>query len=56
MSGDISVFDLVQLWGLGIVGTDILIFDENGIASLTRYMLKQAREFAGKKSIHALGT
>lgn len=49
MSGEISVFDLVQLWGLGIVGTDILIFDENGIASLTRYMLKQAREFAGKK-------
>lgn len=49
MNGDISVFELVQLWGLGIVGTDILIFDENGIASLARYMMKQAREFPKKR-------
>lgn len=49
MSGDINLFDLVQLWGRGIVGTDILIFDENGIASLAKYMMKQAREFMGKK-------
>lgn len=49
MSGDIDLFDLVALWGNGLVGTDILIFDENGIASLVRYMLKQAREFIGKK-------
>ena len=49
MSGDIDLFDLVALWGNGIVGTDILVFDENGIASLVRYMMKQAREFIGKK-------
>ena len=46
---DMPLKDLVQLWGNGIVGTDILQFDENGIASLARYMMKQAREFAGKK-------
>lgn len=46
---DISIKDLVSLWGNGIVGTDVLQFDENGIASLARYMMKQAREFAGKK-------
>lgn len=49
MSGDIDLYKLVELWGMGIVGTDILVFDENGIASLVRYMMKQAREFAGKK-------
>lgn len=49
MSGDISVFDLVQLWGKGIVGSDALIFDENGIAALVKYMLKQLREFLGKQ-------
>lgn len=46
---DMPLKDLVQLWGNGIVGTDILQFDENGIASLAIYMMKQAREFAGKK-------
>lgn len=49
MSGDIDLFKLVELWGMGIVGTDILVFDENGIASLVRYMMKQARDFIGKK-------
>ena len=54
MSGDIDLFDLVALWGNGIVGTDILVFDENGIASLVRYMMKQAREFVGKKKYYNL--
>ena len=49
MNGDIELFDLVQLWGNGIVGTDMLQFDQDGIASLARYMMKQAREFIGKK-------
>lgn len=40
---------IVELWGNGIVSTDILQFDENGIASLARYMMKQARELPGKK-------
>ncbi|MBR4627767.1 MAG: hypothetical protein IKO47_08725 [Ruminococcus sp.] len=46
---DIPIKDLVALWGNGIVGTDVLQFDENGIASLARYMMKQARDFLGKK-------
>ena len=41
MSGGIDLYELVQMWGKGIVGTDLLVFDENGIASLIRYMLKQ---------------
>lgn len=49
MNGGIELFDLVKLWGLGIVGTDLLMFDENGIASLAKYMMKQARELPGKK-------
>lgn len=49
MSGEMSLFDLVSLWGNGIVGTDILMFDENGIASLCRYMLKESRVVIGKK-------
>lgn len=44
-----SIKDLVELWGNGIVSTNVLQFDENGIASLARYMMKQARELAGKK-------
>lgn len=46
---DIPIKDLVDLWGNGIVGTDVLQFDENGIASLARYMMKQARDILGKK-------
>ena len=49
MSGDIELFDLVALWGKGIVGSDLLIFDENGIANLVKYMMKQLKEFVGKK-------
>ena len=49
MSGDIDLFDLVSLWGKGIVGSDLLIFDENGIANLVKYMMKQLKEFIGKK-------
>lgn len=49
MSGDIELFDLVALWGKGIVGSDLLIFDENGIANLVKYMMKQLKEFIGKK-------
>lgn len=49
MSGDITLFDLVALWGKGIVGSDLLVFDENGIANLVKYMMKQLREFLGKK-------
>ena len=49
MSGDIELFDLVALWGKGIVGSDLLIFDENGIANLVKYMMKQLKDFIGKK-------
>lgn len=49
MSGDVDLFDLVSLWGKGIVGSDLLIFDENGIANLVKYMMKQLKEFIGKK-------
>lgn len=49
LSGDIELFDLVALWGKGIVGSDLLIFDENGIANLVKYMMKQLKEFVGKK-------
>ena len=59
MSGGIDLYDLVQMWGKGIVGTDLLVFDGNGIASLIRYMIKQVMpkgmsesnlsEFEGKK-------
>lgn len=49
MSGDVELFDLVALWGKGIVGSDLLIFDENGIANLVKYMMKQLKEFIGKK-------
>lgn len=46
---DMPIKDLVELWGNGIVSTAVLQFDENGCASLARYMMKQAREVAGKK-------
>lgn len=46
---DMPIKDLVELWGNGIVSTAVLQFDENGCASLARYMMKQAREIAGKK-------
>ena len=49
MSGDVDLFDLVSLWGKGIVGSDLLIFDENGIANLVKYMMKQLKDFIGKK-------
>ena len=43
INGGISLGDLVSLWGRGRVGTDILQFNENGIADLARYMIKQSR-------------
>ena len=46
---EMSIQDLTALWGNGIVSTSSLQFDENGVASLARYMMKQAREIAGKK-------
>ncbi len=48
INGDISLGDLVSLWGRGRVGTDILQFNENGIADLARYMIKQSTG-SGKK-------
>lgn len=41
INGDIPLADLIALWGRGIVGTDILQFNENGIADLARYMIKR---------------
>lgn len=49
MSGEMSLFDLVQLWGLGIVGTDMLQFNENGLADLVTYMMKQPRNAVNEK-------
>lgn len=49
MSGEISLYDLVQLWGLGIVGTDMLQFNENGLADLVIYMMKQPRNAVNEK-------
>lgn len=49
MSGGLSQEELRDLWGMGYVNTAGLVFDENGISTLVHYMLKQAREFMGKK-------
>ena len=49
INGDISLRDLVALWGKGRVGTDILQFNENGIADLARYMLKRSTAPSKKK-------
>lgn len=49
MSGGLDQNEISELWGRGYTRTAGLIFDENGIASLVGYMLKQLREFMGKK-------
>lgn len=49
LSGGISQTEYRDLWGMGYVTSAGLIFNENGIATLVHYMLKQAREFMGKK-------
>lgn len=43
LNGGVPLRDLVELWGRGIVGTDILQLNENGLADLGVYMMKQAR-------------
>lgn len=43
LNGGVPLRDLVELWGKGIVGTDLLQLNENGLADLGVYMLKQAR-------------
>lgn len=48
ISGDIPLDVLAALWGRGRVGTDILQFNESGIADLAKYMLKQSTA-SGKK-------
>lgn len=42
ISGGVSPQDIVRIWGNGIVHTDCLQFDENGIADLARYMIKRS--------------
>lgn len=49
MNGGIDQTELQRIWGKGYIKTAGLVFDENGIATLVGYMLKQAREFMGKK-------
>jgi hypothetical protein len=49
MSGGMDQNEISELWGRGYTRTAGLIFDENGIATLIGYMLKQLREFTGKK-------
>jgi hypothetical protein len=49
MSGGMDQNEISELWGRGYTRTSGLIFDENGIATLIGYMLKQLREFTGKK-------
>lgn len=49
MNGGIDQNELQRIWGNGYINTAGLVFDENGIATLVGYMLKQAREFMGKK-------
>lgn len=48
---DMPLFDLVKLWGKGIVGSDILIWDENGIANLVEYMLKQNKRYMRSRNL-----
>ena len=49
MNGGIDQTELQHIWGRGYIKTAGLVFDENGLATLVGYMLKQAREFMGKK-------
>lgn len=49
INGDISLRDLVSLWGKGRVGINILQFNENGIADLARYMIKRSTASCKKK-------
>lgn len=49
LSGGLSQTEHRDLWGMGYVNSAGLIFNENGISTLVHYMLKQAREFMGKK-------
>lgn len=49
ISGGMSVRDLVDLWGKGIVGTDYLQLNENGLADLGVYMMKQVRSTPFKR-------
>ena len=50
MNGGIDQQEIYDLWDRqGTTEVAALIFDENGIQTLVDYMLKQAREFEGKK-------
>lgn len=49
ISGGLTNEELEKLWGYGYISASPLRFDENGLAGIVNYMMKQGRSMPGRK-------